>query len=147
MELKTADSKNLSYAPEDIVYFPEGLFGFDTFKKFVPLPLEDDSDSLILLQSITDENVSFILMNPFYLMKDYNPILSEEDLSAIGNPKEADISYYVICVLREPIECSTVNMKCPIAVNYTTRTARQSILNQPEYTFQHVFGSFSTKEE
>lgn len=137
----------VEYLPEEKIYFPEGLFGFEEQKDFLPIPFEDGSDTLICLQSLTDENISFVLLNPFSFFADYDPKISEADRSAIGSPKDEDISYYVIAVIREQITDSTANLKAPIAVNFKTRDARQIILENPVYTFRHSLGSLQGREE
>ncbi len=130
----------IEYVPEDRICFPEGLFGFDDQKEFLAIPFEEGSDTLICLQSLGEEELCFILLNPFHFFPDYNPQISEADRSAIGSPEDEDISYYVIGVIRERIEDSTANLKAPIAVNFRTRDARQIILENPAYTFRHSLG-------
>ncbi|MCI8599406.1 MAG: flagellar assembly protein FliW [Lachnospiraceae bacterium] len=127
----------IEYASEDKIYFPEGLFGFEDHKEFLPIPFDEESDTLICLQSLDEEALCFILLNPFRFFADYNPQISEEDRSALGSPKNEDISYYVIGVIREQLSNSTANLKAPIAVNYCTRDARQIILEDSNYTFRH----------
>lgn len=131
----------IEYLPEDKIYFPEGLYGFEDQKEFLPIPFDEKSDTLICLQSLADEDLCFILLNPFHFFADYNPQISEADRSALGSPANEDISYYVIGVIREQISDSTANLKAPIAVNYHTRDARQIILEDSDYTFRHSLGS------
>ena len=131
----------IEYSPEDKIHFPEGLFGFEEQKEFLPIPFDEESDTLICLQSLADEELCFILLNPFRFFADYNPQISEADRSALGSPKNEDISYYVIGVIREQIADSTANLKAPIAVNYYTRDARQIILEDSNYTFRHSLGN------
>lgn len=137
----------VKYLPEEKICFPEGLFGFEEQKDFLPIPFEEDSDMLLCLQSLSDENISFILLNPFSFFADYDPKISDADRTAIGSPRDEDISYYVIAVIREQIADSTANLKAPIAVNFKTRDARQIILEDPVYTFRHSLGSLQGKEE
>ena len=160
----------IAYTAQETIYFPEGLFGFEEQKEFLPIPFEENSDTLICLQSLDEESLSFILLNPFsffadydpkiseaalsfillnpfYFFTDYDPKISEADRSAIGSPADEDISYYVIGVIREELSDSTVNLKAPIAVNFHTRDARQIILEDPAYTFRHSLGEQKGKEE
>lgn len=137
----------IEYRLEDKIYFPEGLFGFEEQKDFLPIPFDSDSDALICLQSLGDESISFVLLNPFSFFADYDPKISEADRSAIGSPGDEDISYYVIAVIREQIADSTANLKAPVAVNYKTRDARQIILENPLYTFRHSLGGLQGGEE
>ena len=85
---------------------------------------EDGSDAVLYLQSIRNEKLSFVVMNPFMLKEDYNPVLSEEDYKKLGTSDEKDLSYYVFCVIANVAEESTVNLRCPIVVNHVTRQDR-----------------------
>jgi len=131
---------------KEYIEFEEGVFGFEDRKRFVPYMLDEDSDAMLYLQSEEDENLSFIVMNPFMLKKDYNPVLSEEDYKKLGTSREEDLSYYVFCVIRDDVEACTVNLKCPIVVNHITRQARQVILDSDEYGFRHLLKEFKSEE-
>ena len=130
MHIDTKHFGIMEYDAKETVHFPDGLFGFESYKNYFPIPLEEDSDAIICLQSLDDKDIAFITMNPFLLTPDYHPEISNSDRKALGNPKDDDISYYCICVLQDVMENSTINLKCPIAVNTTTRSARQLILDQ-----------------
>lgn len=132
------DYKEYPFHDKELVYFREGLFGFEDQKKFLPICIEEHSDAVLCLQSVEDENLSFIIMNPFLLMEDYHPVLSKNDYKKLEAEKEQDLSYYVICVVREKAEESTVNMRCPIVVNTVNRQARQVVLDSDAYQFRHV---------
>lgn len=148
MEIKTQYFGTITCSEQEIIYFPEGLFGFNELKEYIPLAFEDNSDALISLQSLEDPTVSFILMNPFQLYTDYSPILSDEDKRLLdASYNEDNISYYVICVIHESMEDSTVNLKSPIAVNTNTRRARQIILDNALYKFRHPIKDFMKKEK
>ncbi|MFR3730913.1 flagellar assembly protein FliW [Lacrimispora sp.] len=148
MEIKTQYFGTITCSEQEIIYFPEGLFGFTELKEYIPLAFEDNSDALISLQSLEDPTVSFILMNPFQLYTDYSPILSDEDKRLLdASYNEDNISYYVICVIHESMEDSTVNLKSPIAVNTNTRRARQIILDNALYKFRHPIKDFVKKEK
>lgn len=102
---------------------------------------------MISLQSLDDETLSFILMNPFRIFPDYTPEISGQDLRELGAESPDDISYYVVSTIRETVAESTVNLKAPLAVNALNRRAKQIILDQPEYTFRHALGSTNRKED
>lgn len=137
----------IEYTAQETIHFSEGLFGFEDQKEFLPIPFDEGSDTLICLQSLEEEALSFILLNPFSFFMDYDPKISDADRNAIGSPKEEDISYYVIGVIREQVSDSTVNLKAPIAVNAKTRNARQIILDDSAYTFRHALGDQKGREE
>lgn len=134
------------YKEEECIHFQEGMFGFEQYKKYVPFPVNEDSDAMLYLQCVENMDLAFVLMNPFYLDSNYMPKLSTYDMQSIGAEKEDIISYYVICVMKEDTSESTVNLKCPIIVNSVTREAKQVILEEGEYQFRHPLSEFSRKE-
>lgn len=144
MEILTKHFGSMEYTEEETVHFQDGLFGFENYKDYLPIPLEEDSDAMICLQCLDDPDIAFILMNPFFLSPGYQPKISHADRKALGDPKDEDISYYCICVVHDALEDSSINLKCPIAVNALTRTARQLILEQPEYGFRQRIKDIST---
>ena len=143
MEIKAQYFGSISCSEEELIHFSDGLFGFSELKNYVPLAFQDKSDALISLQSIDDCKISFILMNPFQLYSEYAPSLSAEDSNLLRTScNEENISYYVICVIHDCMEESTVNLKAPIAVNTDTREAKQIILDNPLYKFRHPIKDF-----
>ncbi len=128
------------------IEFDDGVFGFEDSKRFVPIMMDRDCDAILLLQSVDDENLSFIIMDPFMLKEDYHPVLAKEDYERLGTDNEDDLSYYVFCVVKKPPEESTVNLKCPIVVNCVTKNARQVILESQEYGFRHRLREFQKEE-
>lgn len=136
MQLNAKYFGKITYTEDDLITFSEGLFGFEAYKKFLPLPFCEENDSLLSLQSVENEELSFILMNPFTFFPDYAPTLSKQDKAALKVQEDKDVSYYVICVLKDSLEQSTANLKAPVAVNAVNRTARQIILDSPAYSFR-----------
>lgn len=146
MKAETMYFGEIDFCAEELIRFEEGLFGFENQKDFLPVPFEAEDDAILCLQSITDRDISFIVMNPFRLDMTYDPELKREDLKRLGAAEEQDLSYYVICVIRDTPEESTVNMKCPVVVNSVTRKALQVILENKKYGFRHSLSEFSSKE-
>lgn len=137
----------VSYTDKDPIHVINGLFGFESYTKYLPIPFSEYDDAMISLQSLEDESLSFILLNPFGIFPDYDPVISREDLDELGAESEADISYYVTSVIRDSVSESTVDLKAPLAVNGFSRRAKQIILDNPDYTFRHTLSSLAQKGE
>lgn len=133
------------FMEEELIHFQEGLFGFEEYKTFLPLPVEEDNDAVLCLQSTENTDLSFIIMNPFYLKEDYRPELSLADYKNLGTEDTGVLSFYVICVIGTLSEKSTVNLKCPIVVNTESRQAVQVILASEEYRMRHALSEFQKK--
>lgn len=143
--MENVTKREFSFSEDSVIQFPDGLFGFENCTKFVPVAISEDSDAIISLESLDDEDVSFIAMNPFMLMADYTPNLSEIDKEKLEYDKEEDLSFYVLAVMKQPTEESTVNLKCPIVVNAIKKKGIQIILNGDTYDFRHTLKELAGK--
>ena len=131
---------------KDILKFSNGLFGFEKEREFILLPFEGSGETLLSLQSVQTASLSFVLMNPFALKPDYAPELTKDELAALGVERSQELSFYVMCVVREPVGESTVNLKCPVAVNEDTHQAMQVILETTEYEMRHRLMDLQNRE-
>lgn len=146
MEVNAKYFGQVSYEQGEAIHIINGLIGFESYTEYLPIPFDKGNDSLISLQSLEDETLSFILMNPFGLLSDYSPSLPKYELKELGAESSEELSYYVICVMRDSVAESTVNLKAPLVVNARNRQARQIILDQKEYTFRHMLGDMIKEE-
>ncbi len=146
MELDTKYFGRITYAPEDVLEFPNGLFGFENEKRFLLLPFSGSQGNMLCLQSVAAVSPAFILMNPFSLQPDYAPQLSPEELQLMGVSHSYELCYYVMCVAREPVSESTVNLRCPVVVNPDLHRAAQVILDTDMYHMRHRLEEFSNRE-
>ena len=103
---------------------------------------EEGDDSILLMLSVEDPNVVFVLINPFFLCPDYSPVLAPQELSCLSVEDSGGLSYYAICVVRNDYLENTVNLKCPLAINPQTRRGIQLILDNTSYEYCHKLGSF-----
>ena len=133
----------VEYSPEDLITFSDGIFGFPKLTDYLLLRMgEGDDDSILLMLSVEDPNVVFVLINPFFLCPDYSPSLAPQELDCLDVKDSGDLSYYVICVVRDEYLENTVNLKCPVAINPQTRCGIQLILENGSYEYCHRLGDF-----
>ncbi|MCC8024771.1 MAG: flagellar assembly protein FliW [Clostridium sp.] len=144
MTIQTDYYGAVEYEEADLVVFEDGLFGFHNLTCYLPLCLNEDEDTMILLVSVEKPEVAFVLINPLILCPDYSPNLSPEELSCLGVSDSGELSYYAICVVKRDYLENTVNLKCPLAINPDTRKGLQVILEHSPYGFRHPFRSFSS---
>ena len=145
MKTETKYFGEIEFSEEEPLSFPRGLFGFEDEKSFLLLPFEGNG-KLYSLQSLTTPQLAFVLMDPFSLTP-YTPVLQEEELKELGVKDSQELYYFVMCVVKSPVAESTVNLKCPLAINPDTRVAMQVILEDDEYEMRHRLGSFEKRKE
>ncbi len=144
MQIEVKGLGTVDYEEDELLVFEEGLYGFDHLHKYLPVPFEE-SDRIFILQSVEEPLISFVLMNPFMIIDDYNPFPFISDLNVIGNPDIDDVSFYVICSLKETLDKSTLNLKCPIIVNALNKKSGQIILDGSEYQLRHSLKDYENR--
>ena len=145
MLLQTKYFGQLDCPSEHELHFPTGLFGFDVEKEFYLLPFEGSGGSLLCFQSAATPQLAFVAMNPFHLKPDYTPVLAGDELHMLGVERSEDLCFYTLCVVRNPVADSTVNLRCPVAVNDHTHQALQVILETEEYQMHHPLSEFGNR--
>jgi len=122
---------------EAVITFPQGLFGFEEYRRFVVLCL-DEKSPFRWLQSMEDPSLAFVVIEPRHFMPDYAPTISDADVEALG--LDADTPYLTFVIVTIPPgkpEEMTANLMGPIIINAATRIARQVIVEDDCYTTKH----------
>lgn len=137
MIIETASWGSLELTGEQIFFFDKGLPGFEEFKKFALIVLDDSPFSY--LQSVDDKNISFMLVDPFAFYPNYEFELPDEEALELGI--EDRISIRSMLTLQKPLEDSTVNLLAPLVLNPLNGKAKQVILHQTVYQTRHPLWS------
>lgn len=134
----------VEYQEEDLLIFRDGLFGFPQLTRYLLLRMNDEDDSILLMLSVEESKIVFVLINPFFLTPDYSPVLAPEELACLESEDSGELSYYAICVVQNDYLENTVNLKCPLVINPKTRHGIQVILKDSAYGYRHKLGSFAS---
>lgn len=146
MKLQTKYFGEIDYEAGEVLSFPAGLFGFEEEQEFLLLPFEGSIGTLLCFQSTRTPALAFVAMDPFALMPDYAPVLQPQELKELGVQDSQELGFYVLCVVKKPVDQSTVNLKCPVAIHPETRVARQVILETDAYEMRHPLAQFGAEE-
>ncbi len=147
MLLQTKNFGQVDCPEEHVLRFAGGLFGFEEEKSFALLPFEGSGGTLLCFQSVSTPQLAFVAVNPFSLKPDYAPVLTEAELKGLGVERSEELCFYTLCVVRDPVGESTVNLRCPIAVNDRTCEAVQVILDSEAYNMRHSLAELSSGKE
>ncbi len=118
---------------ENIIRFPEGIYGFEEVTEFALIPRGIKEDSLMLLQALGQPHPSFVLFEPGEFVNDFHPKVAAQDLRKLGVKDAGALSFFVIAVIPPEIQKATANYKSPIAINQKTHTGMQVILENKNY--------------
>ncbi|MCR4422103.1 MAG: flagellar assembly protein FliW [Spirochaetales bacterium] len=121
------------------LYFDDGIFGFEHIKEYYLI--DANLAPFMLLQSLEDEAIGFIVCDPFLFFSDYEFDLSDEAKNLLELEKSTDLLVLVIVTLSDKIEEVSANLVGPIVINIKTHKAMQYIINNPKYTTKHYLFS------
>jgi flagellar assembly factor FliW len=135
-KLETTRFGEIEVDVDQVFTFNQGLPGFQKHKKFVLLHPDEDIP-FSFLQSVEDDELSFIITNPFMFFADYQFELSKKDLSELGIEQEEEVVIFTIVTVNAQEEFSA-NLLAPIILNKKNRSAKQVILHDTLYRTKHI---------
>jgi len=117
------------------VIFPQGLFGFDDYREYVLLDAEHQP--FFWLQSVNDQEIAFVLINPFLFRPDYEVNITNEELAEIGITSPENALIFVIVTIPQDGSPMTANLQGPLVVNKDSMTGMQAVLSDAKWRTRH----------
>jgi len=128
------------------ITFPQGLFGFESFKDFVILDAEQQP--FFWLQSIDVEQVAFILINPFLFRPDYEMDIDNAELLPIGINDPGKAVILSIVTIPPDNGPMTANLQGPLVINRENKLGLQAILTDSRWKTKHdIIAELNTAKE
>jgi flagellar assembly factor FliW len=122
---------------QSTIIFPDGLPGLPgELTRFELVALAEESP-FFFLQSLQDENIGFILINPFALFPGYEFDLPEEEAEVLSVKRPEQPAVFCIVNAGRGLSSATVNLLAPLVLNAATGAARQVVLDDKRYGVRH----------
>ncbi|NLG53414.1 MAG: flagellar assembly protein FliW [Clostridiales bacterium] len=128
---KNSSCKN-NMPEKQIIHFPEGLLGIPHLNKYIMLSPEKKLP-FMYLQSVEEEALAFIVIDPYLYMPDYSFDISDDVIDFLGVTKESDILVLSVVVIPSDISRMTANFAAPVLINVNNRRAKQIVLQDDKY--------------
>ncbi len=139
MRITSTKLGELQFEVKNVITFKSGLPGFESEKEFIIVLSRDAELPFHYLQSVNNEDVTFVITNPFIFAGQYDFELSEEILSELEIKNSEEISVYAITTIPDNTENTTINLMAPVIVNNTNNFGRQVILSESWATKYYIF--------
>jgi len=147
MKYETARFGSLEIQDQDILVFPDALYGFDQEKEFALLPLDPTIESpMEWLQSLTSRELAFIVTDPFLFIPEYKMVLSDSEQTQLGIESMESVVVRVIVTIPKVHTEMTANLVAPIVINQEKSLAKQVVLTNAEYDTKYSLMSKKNKE-
>lgn len=146
MDVKTKSGKIISVDNEHILNFPEGLFGFELYHQYAIY--DSEYPPFVWMQSIEEQNLTFLIVDPFLICNDYELDVDDKQLLKIGIKSPLDVIVMTIVTIPQEEGVVTANLQGPIIINKNTKESLQVVLNSSKWTTKHdIIKALKSKEE
>jgi flagellar assembly factor FliW len=117
------------------LFFPQGILGFENNNDYALL--DSEQEPFFWLQSMDEEQIAFVVINPFLFRPDYELDISNEEMSEIGimSPEQA----LIFTIVTIPADGSpiTANLQGPLIICKETCIGRQVVLADARWKTKH----------
>ncbi|MBU5349287.1 flagellar assembly protein FliW [Paenibacillus lautus] len=127
-EIKLIDNE------KQIITFTSPILGFSNLSSYIVF--QEESGPFEYLQSIEDEDLTFIIVDPFIFFSDYEFQLDSHWIDALEIKNDLDVSVRVIVTVRSANDI-TCNLKAPLIMNKQNNLAAQVVLDHGRYSTRH----------
>ena len=114
-----------------VIELVESMPGFPDDFRFELAHL-DEEGVLGSLRSLDREGHQFLVVPTAHFFPDYEPVVSDETVAALGIESVEDVLVLVIVHAGKTLADTTVNLRAPLLVNITTLKAAQVILDDSD---------------
>lgn len=122
------DTENLNLGEQSpTIEFPNGLIGCEEWR-FFTLITHPAGGPLRLLQSLEDDRLSFIVVDPRDVVENYRVPQAADDQAGI---------YCILSIQEEPFQV-TANLLGPLVIDWENGQGQQHILTDTSYSPRHL---------
>lgn len=146
MEIKTTRFGDIEIDENLIITLPEGILGFEDFKRYIILDHFDKESPFKWLQSVEDPSLAFVITDPLIFVPEYVAKISKEEVKSIELSDAGKAIIVVIVNIKRDHSEITINLQGPMVINAEKKLAKQAVIRESDYSVRHVIFSRNQKE-
>jgi flagellar assembly factor FliW len=141
MLVKTKHFGEIDLDESKIIYFDNGILGFEDCKKYTILYdlVDGERPEISWLQSLDEPALALPVISPFIIKADYNPLVEDELIKSLGELNEDNIVILVSVTVPSDINKISANLKAPFIINSELRKGAQVIAENQDYEIRYHF--------
>ena len=124
--------------------FVNGLHGFEQLKEFVLVP--GSREGLFWLQSLADQSIAFLLVDPFLVKEEYSVDLGPTEKRVLDVKSPDDVLLLAVVTLPERrTDMASANLRGPIVLNVNSARGCQTVVSDDSLGMQTPVDVLSLK--
>jgi flagellar assembly factor FliW len=124
--------------PRDVLYFADGLPGYESVHEFVLLDVPEQAP-LKLLHAVNSAEPCFLVIDPKAILPSYRCELGASDRHRLGAADDSGLVWLAIVMVEENAQVS-INLRAPIVLNPASMSGRQVMPNACVYPLRYRVG-------
>ncbi|MNW26089.1 Flagellar assembly factor FliW [compost metagenome] len=117
-----------------IYTFPKGMPGFEHLREF---RLQQHNELFSLLSAVEEPAITFITVDPFDFISDYEFILSDETMQDLQVDNREQVIVRCIVTWHSDRKKTTINLLAPLIFNTENQSGKQIVLQNTGYNTKH----------
>jgi len=143
VRIQTTRFGTIDIRESSIVEMPDGMLGFEAYKRYVLL--EEEQGSLFKwFQCVDEPSLAFILINPMEFFPDYEVELTDKQVERLGLESAEDAVTFTTVTVDRARGRITTNLAGPLVINARTLRAMQIVLSGDRYSTSCLIGESPT---
>ena len=149
MQANTKRFGTIDIPDEKIIVLENGMIGFPELQKFALIfdAEKEDGGKIKWLQSMDEPDISFPVMDPTIIKKDYNPMINDEILKPLGELTADNIFVLSTVTVPKELEKMSINLKAPIVINSDTKKGAQIIVEDDMPVKYMIYDLLKSRKE
>lgn len=145
MTLTNTRFGTIEYTSDDVVFFKDGMIGFNQFHEYIVVNTKEGSP-FRWLQSVEESSLAFLVSDPNAFLEEYSPEISIEEANSLQLTDETPHLVLVTTTIPpgKPDE-ARANLAAPIIINLETNQGKQVVLQDDAYTIRYPIFSAEKK--
>jgi flagellar assembly factor FliW len=136
----------LEVEEDAIIKMHRGLLGFESITEYVLIQHRPDT-SFRWMQSITESELAFVVVDPGAFFDEYDFDLSDAEAQRLELQNEEDALVLVVVTIGKNGQETTANLAAPIVINSRNLTAMQVVIQESKYEVREpLIGRVKTQE-
>ncbi len=126
----------LEVPEEKLITMERPILGFESLAQFCLIEV-DEIAPFLWLQSIDDESVAFMVVNPLVFFPDYRIEVNPKEIAELKVSRVESVETYVIVTIPDDSKDISANLQGPVLINTENNLAKQLVLVNSEYHVCH----------
>lgn len=136
MEITTYRFGNLEVPDDKIISMKRPLLGFEEMTDFCLIE-QDQMHPLMILQSVQDPALAFMVVNPAFFCPAYRIEVNPKEIAELKIVDLKSVETYAIVTVPDDPSQMSINLQGPILINTENNFAKQLVLVNSEYRVHH----------